>query len=93
MLMGLSPERELTILQATVVLDDDSSVVEGLPVHGAVVIEGSVTEDSDSAQDSTTALQDGASVMAFTWEDMAIYVGRREQFIGNSESESESCYD
>jgi hypothetical protein len=24
---------------------------------------------------------------------MAIYVGRREQFIGNSESESESCYD
>jgi hypothetical protein len=27
------------------------------------------------------ALQGGASVVAFPWEDMANYVGRREQFI------------
>jgi hypothetical protein len=81
--MGLSPETELTILQARVVLDDDSSVIEGLPICGAIAIERSVNEDSDSVQDSTSALHGGASVMAFTWEDMTNYVGRREEFIGN----------
>jgi hypothetical protein len=51
--------------------DDNYSVIKNLPIHKETATEGSENEDSDSAQDSTSALQGGASVMAFTWEDMA----------------------
>jgi hypothetical protein len=54
------------------------------------VIEGSDNEDRDDAQDSTHALQGGASVTAFKWEDMPNYVGRREQFIANSGPQNEA---
>jgi hypothetical protein len=42
-----------------------------------------LASDSDSAGNSTSPLQGGASDTSFTWEDMSNYVGRREQFIGN----------
>jgi hypothetical protein len=55
-------------------------------------IEGSENEHNDSAQNSTSALEGGARVMAFTWEDTATYkyVGRRGQFIGNSGPQNET---
>jgi hypothetical protein len=42
--------------------DDDSSVIEDLPIHEAIAIKGRENEYIDSAQDSTSALQVGASV-------------------------------
>jgi hypothetical protein len=45
--------------------------------------------DSDSAGNSTSPLRGGASDMSFMWEDMSIYVGRRERFIGNSGPQNE----
>jgi hypothetical protein len=39
--------------------DDNSSVIEDLPIHEATVIEGSENEDSDGVQDSTSTLQGG----------------------------------
>jgi hypothetical protein len=52
--------------------DDDSSVTEDLPIHEAVAIKWSENEDSDSVQDSTSALPGGASIMAFTWRTWLI---------------------
>jgi hypothetical protein len=75
---------------AIVVLDGDYNVIEDLPIRGAIAIEGSVNEDSDIAQDSTSALQGRVSVMAFTWEDIDNYVARREQFIGNSDPQTQA---
>jgi hypothetical protein len=70
--------------------DDDSSVIEDVPIHEAIAIEVSENEDRDSAQDSIYALRGGASVTALTWENMANYVWRREQFIGNSGPQNEA---
>jgi hypothetical protein len=69
--------------------DDNSSVTEDFPIHEATVTEGSENEDSDSAQDSKSALHSGASVPAFISEDRANYVRRREQLIGNSGPQNE----
>jgi hypothetical protein len=44
---------------------------------------------SDSAQGSKSALQGGPSVTAFTSDNIANYVGRREQLIGNSGLQNE----
>jgi hypothetical protein len=39
--------------------------------------------------DTTSPLQGGACVTAFTWKGMANYVRRREKFIGNSGPQNE----
>jgi hypothetical protein len=67
--------------------DDDSSVIEDLPIHEAIAIEESENKNTDIVQDSTSGLQHGASV---TQEDMSNYVGRREQFIGNFGPQNEA---
>jgi hypothetical protein len=55
--------------------DDNSGVIEDFSIHETTVILGNENEDSDCTQGSTSALQGGDSVTAFTWEDMGNYVG------------------
>jgi hypothetical protein len=56
--------------------DDDSILIEDLPIQEEIAIEESEDGDSDSAQNSTSDLQGGASGSIFTWEDMSNYVRR-----------------
>jgi hypothetical protein len=64
--------------------DDNSSAIEDMSTHEAS------DSDSDSARNSTSPLQGGASDTSFMWEDMYNYVGRRERFIGNSGPQNEA---
>jgi hypothetical protein len=50
----------------------------------------STHEACDSAGNSTSPSQGGASDMSFKWEDMYNYVERRERFIGNFGPQNEA---
>jgi hypothetical protein len=56
--------------------DDESSVIDDLPVHKFLTIDESENEDSDGAQ-SGSGLPSVTRPTAFTWENMKNYVGQR----------------
>jgi hypothetical protein len=72
--------------------DDESSVIDNLPVREFLTIDESENEDSDGAQ-SGSGLPSVACPTVFTWENMENYVGQREQFVGNCgpQNEGKKC--
>jgi hypothetical protein len=69
---------------------DDSSEIEDLSTHEAHEVHEASYNDSDSAGNSTSPLHGCASDTSFIRDDMSNYVGRREQFIGNSGPQNEA---
>jgi hypothetical protein len=61
--------------------DDESIVIDDLPVREFLTINEYENEDSDGAQRGS-GLPSVARPTDFAWEDMENYVGQRKQFVG-----------
>ncbi|XP_021932761.1 piggyBac transposable element-derived protein 4-like [Zootermopsis nevadensis] len=68
--------------------DDESSVIDDLPVREFLTCDESENEYNDGEQ-SGSSLPSVARPTAFTWENMDNYVGQREQFVGNCGPQNE----